>query len=127
MSDHKSPLPVDSDGIPILTRLVSRQEMLRANDEPAPDNSPSNLSTAEIADDLLSSELFRKQLDEIASELSRGLRLQIEQALGIAIEDVISKALEHNHARSFELIREQLEDALPGMLAKAIQDRGIPA
>jgi hypothetical protein len=125
MTTHKTQLPLDSDGIPILTRLVRREEMMRANDEPAPNEPVRNLSTAEIANELLSSELFQKQLDEVASELSQGIRLQLEQALGTAIEDVVNKALDRNKARAFELIRDQLEDSLPRMLAKAMQDRGI--
>ena len=57
--------------------------------------------------------------------MTRSIRLQIEQTLGIAIENVINKALDDNNVRSFELIRHQLEDALPELLAKALQDEGI--
>jgi citrate lyase gamma subunit len=120
-------LPLDSEGIPILTELVSNEELLRADDPAAPGHAMAGLTTAEIADELLSSEVFQLQLDEVASDLSRKIRLQVEQALGTAIEDVINEALDRNNARSFELIRVQLEDTLPEMLAKAIQDKALPA
>ncbi|TFG79504.1 MAG: hypothetical protein E4H19_16375 [Chromatiales bacterium] len=125
MSRRPTHLPLDSEGIPILTDLVSDQELMHARDMAEPDETPAYLSTAQIADELLSSELFQQQLDEVAAELARGIRLQVEQALGTAIEDVINEALDRNNARSFELIRVQLEDAVPELLAKAMQDKGI--
>ena len=57
--------------------------------------------------------------------MSGGIRLQMEQALGIALETVITDALERNKLRSFELIRRHLENVLPGMLAKIIDDQGL--
>ena len=109
MSEHYHDIPVDSEGVPILTDIVPEEALLAADippDLPAP-----GLSTAELA--------------EVAAELTRSIRLQIEQTLGIAIENVINKALDDNNVRSFELIRHQLEDALPELLAKALQDEGI--
>ena len=123
MSEHYHNIPVDSEGVPILTDIVSEESLLAA--EAAPDLSSPGLSTAELAEELLRSELFQQQLDEVAAELTRGIRLQIEQTLGIAIENVVNKALDDNNVRSFELIRHQLEDALPELLAKALQDEGI--
>jgi hypothetical protein len=120
-------LPLDSEGIPILTELVSNEELLRADDPATQDHAMAGLTTAEIADELLSSEVFQQQLDEVASDLSRRIRLQVEQALGTAIEDVINEALDRNNAHSFELIRVQLEDTLPELLAKAIQDKALPS
>jgi hypothetical protein len=126
MSTRPTHLPLDSEGIPILTELVSNEELLRADDPDTPDHAMAGLTTAEIADELLSSEVFQQQLDEVASDLSRKIRLQVEQALGTAIEDVINEALDRNNAHSFELIRVQLEDTLPELLAKAIQDKALP-
>jgi hypothetical protein len=123
MSEHYHDIPVDSEGVPILTVIVPEDVLLAA--ETATDEPVAGLSTSEIADDLLNSELFQQQLDEVAAELTRSIRLQVEQTLGIAIENVINKALDDNNVRSFELIRHQLEDALPGLLAKALQDEGI--
>ena len=123
MSEHYHDIPVDSEGVPILTDIVPEDVLLAA--ETAHGEPVAGLSTSEIAEDLLNSELFQQQLDEVAAELTRSIRLQVEQTLGIAIENVINKALDDNNVRSFELIRHQLEDALPEMLAKALQDEGI--
>jgi hypothetical protein len=125
MSDHYHEIPIDSEGVPILTDIVTDDELLTAAIEP--DLPATGLSTAELAEELLNSELFQQQLDEVAAELTRNIRLQIEQTLGIAIENVINQALDDNNVRSFELIRNQLEDALPELLAKALQDEGIVA
>jgi hypothetical protein len=125
MSDQSPEIPVDSEGVPILTDIVPEDELLGA--APAAATHTHGLSTAEIAEDLLGSELFQQQLDEVAAELTRSIRLQVEQSLGTAIENVINQALDDNNVRSFELIRHQLEDALPGLLAKALQDEGILA
>jgi hypothetical protein len=123
MSDQYHDIPVDSEGVPILTDIIP-EDVLQAS-ESAPDLPAAGLSTSEIAEELLNSEVFQQQLDEVAAELTRSIRLQVEQTLGIAIENVINKALDDNNVRSFELIRHQLEDALPGLLAKALQDEGV--
>lgn len=123
MSDPYHDIPVDSEGVPILTDIVPEDALLAA--EHVPDLPATGLSTAELAEQMLASELFQQQLDEVAAELTRSIRLQIEQTLGIAIENVINKALDDSNVRSFELIRQQLDDALPGLLAKALQDEGI--
>ena len=125
MNDRTPNLPLDSEGVPILTDLVSTEELLQA--DTARFGRYNNMSTTEIAEELLSSELFQHLLDELASELSRNLRLQTEQALGTAIEDVIGKTLDRNNARTFELIRVQLEDALPELLSKVLQDQDVTA
>jgi hypothetical protein len=124
MRNRPAHLPLDAEGIPILTELVSEEELMRASNATREDE-PAGLSMAEIADELLSSELFQRQLDEVASNLNRGIRLQVEQALGTALEDVIGRTLDRNNVHAFELIRVQLEDALPDLLAKALQDRGL--
>lgn len=123
MNDHNHDIAVDSEGVPILTEIVPEDELLAA--ETRADLPAHGLSTTELAEELLNSELFQQQLDEVAAELTRSIRLQVEQTLGIAIENVISKALDDNNVRSFELIRQQLDDALPELLAKALQDQGI--
>ena len=123
MSNHYHDIPVDSEGVPILTDIVSEDVLLEA--ETAPGLPARGLSTSELAAELLESEVFQQQLDEVAAELTRSIRLQIEQTLGIAIENVINKALDDNNVRSFNLIRHQLEDSLPVLLAKALQDEGI--
>jgi hypothetical protein len=117
-------LTLDAQGLPILTDRVLEEELLAADELVANTGFPV-LSTAEIADELLASEIFQQQLDAVAAELTSSIRLQVEQVLGVAIENVINQALEDNSVHSFELIRQQLEQSLPEMLAKAMQDEGV--
>jgi hypothetical protein len=118
MINRPTELALDADGLPILTDRVWEDEL--ATDPKLP-----GLTMAEIADELLASEIFQQQLDAVATELSHSIRLQVEQALGVTLENAISQALENNSVHSLELIRQQLEQALPEMLAKAIQDEGL--
>ena len=113
---------IDPDGLPVLTDLVSGQELQSAGSD---DRQLRRMSVSDIANELLDNEVFKRQLDDIAREMSGGIRLQMEQALGIALETVITDALERNKLRSFELIRRHLENVLPGMLAKIIDDQGL--
>ena len=123
MTDSQPELLLDPQGIPILTERVSDEELEdRANSD---NGQARGKSIASIANDLLDSELFQQQLDEISRELSHEIRMQLEQTLGTALEAVVNEALEHNKQRSYELIRKQLENSLPGLLAKIIQDEGI--
>ena len=124
MMNRPTELALDKDGLPILTDRVQEHELLAA-DELATDSWLPGMTTAEIADELLASEIFQQQLDAVATELSRSIRLQVEQALGMAIENVIPQALEDNSVHSFELIRQQLERDLPELLAKVMQDEGV--
>jgi len=98
MSEQYHDIPVDSEGVPILTDIVPEDVLLAA--ETATDEPVAGLSTSEIADDLLNSELFQQQLDEVAAELTRSIRLQVEQTLGIAIENVINKALDDSETKA---------------------------
>lgn len=124
MINQPTELALDRDGLPILTDRVPEHELLAA-DELAPEAWLAGMTTQEIADELLASEIFQHQLDAVATELTRSIRLQVEQALGIAIENVIPQALEDNSVHSFELIRRQLEQVLPELLAKVMQDEGV--
>ena len=124
MTDRATELTLDAQGLPILTDRVLDEELLTADELAAGTGLPA-LSTAEIAEELLASEIFQQQLDAVAAELTSSIRLQVEQVLGVAIENVINQALEDNSVHSFELIRQQLEQSLPEMLAKAMQDEGV--
>ena len=56
MNERYHEIPVDSEGVPILTDIVPEDVVLAAetdSDLPAP-----GLSTAELAEELLNSELF---------------------------------------------------------------------
>jgi len=115
-------IEIDPDGLPVLTDLVSSQELQSVESD---DRQLRRMSVSDIANELLDNEVFKRQLDDIAREMSGGIRLQMEQALGIALETVITDALERNKLRSFELIRRHLENVLPGMLAKILDDQGL--
>jgi hypothetical protein len=121
MNDPRN-FEIDPDGLPVLNELVSSQELQSAENN---DRRLNRMSVADIANELLDNEVFKRQLDDIAREMSGGIRLQMEQALGIALETVITDALERNKLRSFELIRRHLENVLPGMLAKILEDQGL--
>lgn len=115
---------LDRDGLPVLTDRVPEHELLNAEllaDEPQ----LPTLTTAEITEELLASEVFQQQLDTVSAELTRSIRLQMEQVLGTAIENAVSQAFEENSMYSFELIREQLEQALPALFARVMRDEGI--
>ncbi len=124
MSNQSTELALDADGLPILADRVWEDELLAA-DELATDPQLPELTTAEIVDELLASEIFQQQLDAVATELTRSIRLQMEQVLGVAIENAISQALENNSVHSFELVRQQLEQTLPELLARVMQDEGV--
>lgn len=123
MSNQPAELTLDPDGLPILTDHVAEDELLAA-EEPAAEVQFPAMTSAEIAEELLSSQIFQQQLDSVAAELASSIRLQVEQTLGVAIENAITGALENNNVHSFELIRQQLEQALPDMLARVMQDEG---
>jgi hypothetical protein len=124
MSTQSTELILDADGLPILTEHVREDELLAADDLMTEPQLP-GLTTAEIAEELLSSQVFQQQLDTVAAELTRSIRLQMEQTLGIAIENAIAHAIENNTVHSFELIRQQLEQSLPELLARVMQDEGV--
>ena len=124
MNNLTAELVLDPDGLPILTDHVDEEELLAA-EEPATEAQLPAMTSAEIAEELLSSQIFQQQLDSVAAELAGSIRLQVEQTLGVAIENAINDALEDNTVHSFELIRQQLEQALPDMLARVMQDEGV--
>jgi hypothetical protein len=124
MNNQTAELILDPDGLPILTDHVEEEE-LRAAKESATEAQLPAMTQAEIAEELLSSQIFQQQLDSVAAELASSIRLQVEQTLGVAIENAITDALEDNTVHSFELIRQQLEQALPDMLARVMQDEGV--
>ena len=112
-------LVLDADGIPILTELVQEHAAdtitERYEDEPTTATTP-----AEIADKLLGSKSFHQQLAEISATLTLELHQQIEQSLRPAIEQAIVLALEDSNTHSAEAVRQQLETALPGLIAQAL-------
>jgi FKBP-type peptidyl-prolyl cis-trans isomerase (trigger factor) len=121
MTTEHTDIALDAEGIPILTDLVAESEL----DATVAVEPVAELTPAEIARELLHSESVQLQLDEMAADLARDVRLQLEQTLAAAIDEAISTTLDNNNARTFENIRRQLDVALPGLLAKALQDNDL--
>ena len=118
MTKPNEDLVLDADGIPILTDLVRENETPESTEQPQ----KGDLSVDDLAGLLLNSDTFRQQLDEIAAELTRTVRQQIELALRPMIEEAISLALDDSSTASYEAVRKQLETALPDLLARTLQN-----
>lgn len=117
MTTEHEALAFDSDGIPILTDIVY-------DDDTAGQPSgyrPAGPSSAKLALELLESDAFQQQLGELAAELARDVRQQLEQALRPVIDVAISHALESGDNSSTNAIRQRLEAALPELLAQAMK------
>ena len=121
MTNTNEDLVLDPDGIPILTDLI--QEDATPNPaKPGQESPNSELSVDELAGLLLNSEAFTQQLDEIAAELVRSVREQIELALKPVIEEAVNLALDDSGIPSYEAVRKQLNATLPELLARTLQD-----
>lgn len=126
--DHTD-LALDKDGIPILTDLVpdkSPDSSPQAGVAPPPPPPLPVLSPDDIARELLDSETVRQELDQMANDLARDVRLLIEQTLAEAIDEAINRSLERHNTRATEHIRKQLDASLPRLIARALQDSDLP-
>jgi len=125
MKHDYSDLALDKDGIPILTDLVPEEELesVSLDRQPAPPPPPPPIrSPDDIARELLNSEMVQQQLDQMASELAHDVRLQIEQTLAEAIDEAVKKTMDKHTDISSQLIRRQLDTALPVLIARALLD-----
>ena len=111
---------VDADGIPILTELV-HEDAPPAEVEHYQDNGIAGAPPAEIADRLLNSNYFRQQVAEITVALTQDMRHQVEQTLQPAIAQAIILVLEDSDTHAAETVRQQLEVALPDLIAQALE------
>jgi len=122
MTAMNEELVLDADGIPILTELVDEDEdATPAVVERYQDAGIAGAPPAEIADKLLNSQSFHQKVDEITSALTRDVRHQIEQTLQPAIEQAIILALEDSDTYAAEAVRQQLEAALPALIAEVLE------
>lgn len=132
MSTENEAQAFDSDGIPILTDLVYEDEdsspppvkpqTARDENSSQPPVKPQTARSAgELALELLESDTFRQQLDKLAAGVAIDVRQQLEQTLRPIIDVAISHALESGDSSSREVIRQQLEAALPELLAQTLQ------
>jgi len=111
-------LTVDADGIPILTELVHEHDTAASTIQYADDDTD---TPASIADRLLASKSFQKQIEQLTASLSQQLLEQVEQSLRPAIEQAISLTLEDSNSFATTTIQQQLEKALPDLLAQALK------
>jgi len=121
MTNTNEGLLLDPDGIPILTDLV-HEDISPDTVEKSQRPGGNEVSADELSVMLLNSDVFRKQLDEIAAELTRSVRQQLELALRPTLEEAISLAFDDSSSASCDAVRKQLEATLPELLARTLQD-----
>jgi len=113
-------LEFDENGIPILTDTVAPDREF--GDELLPDNRLARMSVEDITQTILSSESIRHRLDDIAAELTRNVRVHLEQLLRPAIEQAVIEVMEDSGNAAFDSIRQQLDEALPVILADVLRE-----
>ncbi len=113
-------LVLDADGVPILTDVISPEQ--DAGTAAIPKNQLAHMSVEDITQTILGSESIRHRLDEIATELTRNVRTQLEQLLRPAIEQAVTEVMDDSGTAAFDAIRQQLDDVLPAILAEVLQE-----
>ena len=121
-TDHTE-LALDADGIPILTDLVSADDIGSTEAVSAAEH-PASPTPREITRELLASDTVQLQLNQIANDLAEDVRLQIEQTLAVAIDEAIKTTLDKSNVRTYEKIRRQLDVTLAELVTQALQDTG---
>lgn len=113
-------LPVDEDGVPLLTDVVPPE--VEAGDQP--DNRLAAMSVEDVIQTIITSRSFHQQIDEISASVTRQVREQLEQLLRPAIEQAITEAMDDS-SLSGETIRHQLETALPAIISRQLREIGV--
>lgn len=113
-------LALDAEGIPILTDLVPDDSVERATSSTPVPTVPVR-TPDDIARELLESDTVQQQLNRMADEFARDVRLQVEQTLAGTIDDAINKAMEQHSSHTYEHIRRQLNAVLPALISSALQ------
>ena len=109
---------LDDDGIPILDNPLPP-------DQPGPDtDSPSaapDFSDHEAVVQLLQNEDIKNLLDDLSEDLQKLVSWKIESLLKEKIGQLIEQAAEQSAPKLAEDIHTQLQLALPGLIAKLIE------
>ena len=113
-------LVLDDDGVPILTDVVMAEQMSGTAAIPA--NQLAHMSVEDITQTILGSESIRHRLDDIAAELTRNVRIQLEQLLRPAIEQAVTEVMDDSGSAAFDAIRQQLDEVLPAILAEVLHE-----
>ena len=111
-------LALDAEGIPILTDLIPDDSLERATSS-TPVPTILVRTPDDIARELLESDTVQQQLNQMANEFARDVRLQVEQTLAGTI--AINKAMEQHSSNTYEHIRHQLNAVLPALISSALQ------
>jgi len=117
-------LALDAEGIPILTDLVP-DDKVEHTAPSAPEPVVPVRTPDDIARELLESDAMQKQLNQMANEFARDVRLQVEQTLAGTIDEAINKAMEQHSSNTYENIRRQLNAVLPELISKALQQADL--
>lgn len=123
-------LELDADGVPILTDVISPGQepapaaVIAPEQEPAqvaiPESQLACMSVEDITQTILGSESIRRRLDDIAAELTRNVRIQLEQLLRPAIEQAVTEVMDDSGSATFDAIRQLLDEAFPEILADVL-------
>lgn len=116
MSSGHTHMPLDAQGIPILTELVDEAtdgalEALASKQDPR-----------EVVRELMESPALQQTIGTIADSIAQDVHLQLEQVLTTAIDDAINKALAGSDTRMRDLINRKLETSIPEIIRQALQD-----
>jgi hypothetical protein len=111
---------LDNEGIPILTTPLADRDVVVTDDLQLAERL-SGLSTTAIVRALLASEPFRQQLEELATRLARQVHEEMQRELQPMLEAALGQALEDSHTRAVEAIHQHLEASLPGLLARTLR------
>jgi hypothetical protein len=119
-TDHTE-LALDTEGIPILTDLITEDgtgnRAVNVVAKPHPTQTPQDISR-----ELLASEPIQQQLNQMARNLAQNVRLQVEQNLAQAIDDAIKQTLDNSSTDTYETVRKQLDSTVQELVTKALQD-----
>lgn len=113
-------LVLDDDGVPILTDIVTAEQA--SGTAAIPENQLAYMSVEDITQTILGSESIRHRLDDIAAELTRNVRTQLEQLLRPAIEQAVTEVMDDSGSAAFDAIRQQLDEVLPEILANVLHE-----
>jgi hypothetical protein len=113
-------LVLDDDGVPILTDIVTAEQA--SGTAAIPENQLAYMSVEDITQTILGTESIRHRLDDIAAELTRNVRTQLEQLLRPAIEQAVTEVMDDSGSAAFDAIRQQLDEVLPEILANVLHE-----
>jgi L-lactate utilization protein LutC len=114
-------LALDAEGIPILTDLVPDDSIEHTTSSPPVTTTVPVRTPDDIARELLESDTVQQQLNQMANEFARDVRLQVEQTLAGSIDEAINKAMEQHSSKTYDHIRRQLNAVLPALISSALQ------